>query len=65
MDRFESDISSCLEQRISNDHQEMEHNSYINSDRNKILDFLNVNIYISNKELFRNIYKNNYQHMHV
>lgn len=58
MDRFESDISSCLEQRISNDHQEMEHNSYINSDRNKILDFLNVNvnIYISNKELLRNIY---------
>lgn len=56
MDRFESDISSCLEQRISNDHQEMEHNSYINSDRNKILDFLNANIYISNKELLRNIY---------
>lgn len=58
MDRFESDISSCLEQRISNDHQEMEHNSYINSDRNKIhvLDFLNVNKYISNKELLRNIY---------
>lgn len=56
MDRFESDISSYLEQRISNDNQEMEHNSYINSDRNKILDFLNVNIYISNKELLRNIY---------
>lgn len=46
MDRFESDIASCLEQRISKDHQEMKHNSYINSERNKILDFLNVNIYI-------------------
>lgn len=46
MDRLESDISSCLEQRISDDHQEIKHNSYINYDRNKILDFLNVNIYI-------------------
>lgn len=57
MDRFESDISSCLEQRISSDHQEMGHNSYINSDRNKILKFLKCKyIYISNKELLRNIY---------
>lgn len=34
----------------------MKYNFYINLDRNKILDFLNVNIYISNKELLRNIY---------
>lgn len=34
----------------------MEYNFYINLDRNKILEFLNVNIYISNKELLRNIY---------
>lgn len=34
----------------------MEYNFYINLDRNKILDFLNENKYISNKELLRNIY---------